>query len=1369
MLHPRPFRRGCVLLPEEASEELKKRAKWWLPIAVGVVAVLALAASQASAGNGIWTTGGPEGGITRAIIASPNVANDGIVFAAAQGRGVLKSSDRGATWTVSNSGMGNADVRAFAISPSFAGDHTVFAASLGGGLFRSNDSGASWTALNNGLASQYLWGVAVSPQFASDRTVFAASDDRGVFRSTNSGDTWLQTSSGMTLTSVMAIAISPDYANDHTVLAACQGGLFRSNDGGASWVWAAGGLARADLRSVVFSPAYATDGTAFVGTEMGGVYKTTNRAQSWFYPSNSAEPADISGLAVSPNYANDHTIYTANFTYGYSKSVDGGTVWVHHASFGWLPFTSNPDGISIAISPNYTTDGTVWAGSFGTGIFRTQNRAQSWQLLRSGYYAARTDRVAASPSYASDHTVFTWALGGGLYGSSDGGQTWRAINSIFDQHLLFGLIGAIGPSPNFANDQTIFVSQAEPWTVARSTNGGAWWERADTGIPTYDVVSLALSPAYTSDGTLFAASSSSGIFRSTNRGVSWTAANSGLPTLQIGHVIVSPAFASDRTVFATNKGGGVFKSSDAGATWQVINSGLSSLSVCDIAISPAYASDQTVFVCTGSGVFRSSNGGASWSLVKTIYSLKSVAISARYAEDGTVYAGGINGIIRSSDRGQTWSDISAGLGQISVTEMSTGAEATGHTLFVATVGGGVWQYSSGGAPPVATSTPTQSPAGTSTRTPTRTPSITPTPAAPPVGAGPYRLNAGGGQYVDTIGRAWRADQAYSAGGFGYVGGQTYAVTAAIDGTDDDPLFQTERWGMSTYKFDVPNGAYRVELLFDEIYDARPGIRVFDVRIQGQTVLANFCPGQVAGGLNKALRYLYQANVSNGQLVIDFVARSGPAKISAISVESPDAPVTSTATPTAADTATATAVPSSTPTTALPNTRTATATATATQSATATPTPSRTATQTQTTTSTATYTPASLPSSTATLTRTATRTSTATQPAAGTIAYRVNAGGPRYVDIFGRTWLADQAYTAGGFGYVGGQTYVTGAAISGTQDPTLYQTERWGLSAYKFDLPNGAYRVELLIDEIYDARPGIRVFDVLIQGQTVLANFCPGQVAGGLNKALRYLYLANVSNGQLIVSFVARNGPPKINAIGVESVDAPGTATVTPTAVDTATATATPTQTSSPTMTATATATLTPTETPWPTVTATPSNTATATSTATVTQPTGSPTATPTARATYDVGVNGGGNAYAGADGKQWLADQQYQSGSWGYQGGKIFATGYAISGTLDDTLYQSERWGMTGYSFDVAAGTYNVQFKFAEIYGWKAGQRLFDVQIEGQTVISNLDIFATVGRYTAFDRSFLVQVTDGKLDIAFVARVDAPKINAIRVTQALAP
>ena len=91
----------------------------------------------------------------------------------------------------------------------------------------------------------------------------------------------------------------------------------------------------------------------------------------------------------------------------------------------------------------------------------------------------------------------------------------------------------------------------------------------------------------------------------------------------------------------------------------------------------------------------------------------------------------------------------------------------------------------------------------------------------------------------------------------------------------------------------------------------------------------------------------------------------------------------------------------------------------------------------------------------------------------------------------------------------------------------------------------------------------------------------------------------------------------------------------------------------------------------------------------------------------------------------------------------------------------------SAYRFDVADGTYRVDLRFAEIQKTKAGQRFFDVLLEGEVALYRLDLVAAAGANTAYDQTFMVTVTDGHLDIDFVAQAKGDKavINAILVTE----
>jgi hypothetical protein len=106
-----------------------------------------------------------------------------------------------------------------------------------------------------------------------------------------------------------------------------------------------------------------------------------------------------------------------------------------------------------------------------------------------------------------------------------------------------------------------------------------------------------------------------------------------------------------------------------------------------------------------------------------------------------------------------------------------------------------------------------------------------------------RVDAGGSSaYTDLAGNLWAADQAYAAGGFGFVGGSSFTTAAEIANTSDDPLYRTNRNAPSfEYRFDVPSDTYRVLLRFAEIHPRSQsvGSRVLDVSIEGSPVLTGF--------------------------------------------------------------------------------------------------------------------------------------------------------------------------------------------------------------------------------------------------------------------------------------------------------------------------------------------------------------------------------------------------------------------------------------------------------------------------------------------------------------------------------------------------
>lgn len=172
-------------------------------------------------------------------------------------------------------------------------------------------------------------------------------------------------------------------------------------------------------------------------------------------------------------------------------------------------------------------------------------------------------------------------------------------------------------------------------------------------------------------------------------------------------------------------------------------------------------------------------------------------------------------------------------------------------------------------------------------------------------------------------------------------------------------------------------------------------------------------------------------------------------------------------------------------------------------------------------------------------------------------------------------------------------------------------------------------------------------------------------------------------------------------------------------------------------------------------------------------PTPTPTSTPGTGTTdylYVKRVNAGGSVYFDSLGDFWEADRVFSTDGWGYRDGFSAATTADIANTSDDPLFRDDRrWYGTadpGYSFTVPNGRYEVTMRFTEQNQFSSGGRVFDINIEGTTVLANFDIFRSAGgAYLALDRVFTVNVDDGVLDISFIKNVSKPKVDAIRIQQ----
>ena len=171
---------------------------------------------------------------------------------------------------------------------------------------------------------------------------------------------------------------------------------------------------------------------------------------------------------------------------------------------------------------------------------------------------------------------------------------------------------------------------------------------------------------------------------------------------------------------------------------------------------------------------------------------------------------------------------------------------------------------------------------------------------------------------------------------------------------------------------------------------------------------------------------------------------------------------------------------------------------------------------------------------------------------------------------------------------------------------------------------------------------------------------------------------------------------------------------------------------------------------------------------------------------------GANRFFTSADGTPWLPDQLYHRGGWGHTGGQPFkmknssrtplGTDKNITGTDDDPVYQTQQTGIERYNLDVPKGNYTLTLHFAELSGAVAAnlaynlngstasslasERIFDVEVNGNTVLKNFNIAGQYGVARALDKKIIVEVNDDHgIEIRFKAIAGEPVLNALQLTK----
>ena len=369
------------------------------------------------------------------------------------------------------------------------------------------------------------------------------------------------------------------------------------------------------------------------------------------------------------------------------------------------------------------------------------------------------------------------------------------------------------------------------------------------------------------------------------------------------------------------------------------------------------------------------------------------------------------------------------------------------------------------------------------------------------------------------------------------------------------------------------------------------------------------------------------------------------------------------------------------------------------------------------------------------------------PAAGSVLYRVNVGGPAMTDASGRTWQADQG-GAGQWMTTSSLSWNSGVRTKGGSAPRkILSTMRYspdpkqGLG-WAFPVAPGEHEVRLHFAETWSGAfaNGARVFSIELEGEQVegaLDMHAEAGAAGGFARSWTVR-----SDGQLNVNLRHAVQNPALMGIEIVALGGAGSTGGSGDADGSTGAPAAPAETGD-------------------------AGAADDTSDQAATDATDT-VAGPTAGSVL-YRVNVGGPAMTDASGRTWQADQG-GAGQWmttsslSWNSGVRTKGGSAPRKILSTMRYSPDPKQGLGWAFPVAPGEHEVRLHFAETWSgaFANGARVFSIELEGEQVEGALDMHAEAGAAGGFARSWTVR-SDGQLNVNLRHAVQNPALMGIEI------
>ncbi|CAN5642521.1 hypothetical protein BH10BAC5_BH10BAC5_28940 [soil metagenome] len=549
----------------------------------------------------------------------------------------------------------------------------IYIAAAGGGVWKTTNGGTNWTVLTDGLSNMTSGDIAIDPNnpnvlYYGTGELNYSQDSHygdGLFKTTDAGISWVQVAPYSQSSHYSKIIIAP--SNSDIVFAAGKSGVFKSTNAGLNWTTS---LVATNVNALVMD--WSNNNILYLTTTttngVGAVRKSTDAGLTW---NNLTSGLPASGMGRAPmvmSNVDPLTLYigfansSGGSLLGLYKTSDGGLNWtLQNSSTNYLGTQGWYDN-GLAIKP-LTTDFVVTGGldlyvSSNSGT--TLTKKSSWSSSSTGNFCHADIHFL---SYNPLNNNLYCCSDGGIYVSTNDGSNWADLNAtISTLQYISADYDPVNPS--------LMQGGCQDNNKQFTTNNGTVWVQRTTGDGGYTVID-AENPSF-----VYGQYVNGSIQRSANSGSSFS---DFTPSGSSGGLFYNPyEMAPDNSQFILFARADVWitstaRSASASSGWtQIATTGILGGSASGIGIGNGNAPTK-YYVGTSNGrILSTSDGGASWTTVTGFPYVSDFALDKTNNTICYASCGGVTvnkKVFKTTDGGITWNSISGNLPNVAVNSL----------------------------------------------------------------------------------------------------------------------------------------------------------------------------------------------------------------------------------------------------------------------------------------------------------------------------------------------------------------------------------------------------------------------------------------------------------------------------------------------------------------------------------------------------------------------------------------------------------------------------------------------------------------------------------------------------------------------------